>query len=97
MKQAAIDSGTRAAQQATLFPWGLFGFLLPAITLIIVYLSWPRVPPDVMVSHKDDSTQRLFEEAYIAERRPGRITATWVGVVLGILFVLLFYVVLSQR
>ena len=83
LKQKAIEAGRAAAQKVELSNWGFFAFVLPIVAVLAYCCQWPRIPPEVLVSHEDDETRYLFEKQYVFELRRRQTIVVCVCAVIG--------------
>ena len=96
---AAVESDARAAgvakaEQTSAFGWAVFGFMIPAVAVLVVHLRSPKVPAEVVASASDDpSVARVFEAQYVETLKSKQVTNAWLGAALG-LFVVLAVVIL---
>lgn len=74
-----------AAGRQSVFGWAVFGFFIPLVALLVVYLRSPQVPPMLLVQRGDDDsdTLRVFEAQFIETLKARQVAHTWIGAAIG--------------
>ena len=83
-RQAAVDSGYRAAMAAKGGGWGFLGFIFPFVAVLFAHASRPIIPGHVLASHDDESTLRFFEASCLNTRKNRCLESAWIGSWLGL-------------
>ena len=90
----AASEGRLAANDRSVFLWGLFGFLtwLPAV--FVAHLIEPRVPLIFLHRSRDAEDGVAFERSYCDRMKTKQIRGAWLGLAASILVFIL--IVLSS-
>ena len=79
------------SRKASVAGWGVFGFLIPPLALIVVFCRHPRMDALALARHEDESTLRIYEAEYVRALRRRQVNAVliWGGIsfFIGLLFV----------
>ena len=85
----AIEAGHAAAESPSVTLWGVFGFFLPLIGLLVAYLRTPTIPASLIAAYDDENTRYLYQSGF-SERLKGRqVRAAWIGFGMSFLCVML--------
>lgn len=75
-----IEDGRITADTLPVFSWTVFGFLLPVVALLVVYLRSPRVPATLgLAAYRDGEAATFFEAGYVKRLKSRQVAATWIG------------------
>ncbi len=87
----AASKGRQAADDRSVFLWGLFGFLtwLPAV--FVAHLIEPRVPLIFLQRSREAEDGVEFERAYCDRMKTKQVRAAWLGLAASILVVMFIY------
>ena len=79
----SIELGRKAAGEASVFGWGVFGFFIAILAIPIAYLRSPEMPTEV-VPDREGLDVEVFESAYVNRLKRGKAKAAWLGLVVAI-------------
>ena len=85
------SEGRLAADDKSVFLWGLFGFLtwLPAV--FVAHLIEPRVPLIFLQRSREAEDGVAFERAYCDRMKTKQIRGAWLGLAASILVFMFIY------
>ena len=85
-KTEAIQAGDTEAGKASVFWWGLLGFIAPIVTIPVAHLRSPKASPTQMATYGDDATLRFFEAQYIQVLKSRQVKTAWIWGIIGVAF-----------
>ena len=76
-----FEDGRITADTLPVFSWTVFGFLLPVVALLVVYLRSPKVPTTLgLAAYRDPEAATFFEAGYVGRLKSRQVAAAWIGV-----------------
>ena len=88
----AISMARIEAQKPSVVKWGVFGFLVPLIAIIVAYARSPSVDALRLATLETPETQLVFEREYINVLKGRQTKATLIWGVISIAIMIVVWV-----
>ena len=85
----AIEAGHVAAESPSVKLWGVFGFFLPLLGILVAYIRSPTMPTAALVAYDDDDTRVFYQSGFAERLKERQVRAAWIGFGVSFLCVML--------